>query len=386
VKSVRRRGQFAVLGAVAALAIAMVAIMQSPVGATTQQSQPAVTSTITVVANGLNAPRGLVYDSAMRRVLVAEAGIQAQDTGPCGEAERGLPFCLGLTGSILQYNESDGSTQRIVTGLPSAGLQLPLSVVIGLHDVILRGEEIVAAFGLLGNQDYRTSLGPDAANMGSVVTINGSGKVKPMADIVGFEDQFYADRPEADPYGLAVGSYGTMLANAGGPHSEGNDLLLISPSGVITQVAQFPERAPGANPSDTVESVPTCVVQGPDGAFYVGELTGAPFYPGEARVWRVVPGQAPTIYAQGMTLIIDMAVDEQGRLLVLETAQDNPFDTTQDGTLLRIEPNGDKTVLASAGMKNPGGIAVAGPGLYYVTAGNASGGGEGQLLRIQVTG
>jgi hypothetical protein len=382
VKILRRPIQLAVVAAAA-----LVGTLQVPAIANDGPAQPdQVTSTIEVVASGLNAPRGVAYDPYRHRVLVAEAGVLAGDTGPCGFAERGLPFCLGHTGSIFQYSESGEPSQRIVTGLPSIGLQGGPPVVIGLHDLILRGEDLTVAFGLLGNEVFRDSLGPGAALLGQVATISGTSAPRPLADIVGFEDQLYADRPEADPYGLANGAYGTVLANAGGPHSEGNDLLLIRPDGTVVMLAQFPERVPAANPDDTIESVPTSVVQGPDGAFYVGELTGGPFYPGEARVWRVVPGQPPTIFAQGFTLIIDLAIDEQGRLLVLQTAQDNPFDTDQDGALIRIEPNGQRTLLASAGMKNPGGVAVAGPGIFYVTTENASGGGVGQLLRIQTTG
>ena len=71
---------------------------------------------------------------------------------------------------------------------------------------------------------------------------------------------------------------------------------------------------------------------------------------------------------------------------MLQTAQTDPFDTDQDGTLIRVEQNGQRTVLASAGMKNPGGVALAGPGVFYVTSENASVGGIGKLLRFQVQG
>jgi len=66
-------------------------------------------------------------------------------------------------------------------------------------------------------------------------------------------------------------------------------------------------------------------VRGPDGAFYVGELTGFPYYKGYARVLRVVAGQAPTVYAEGFTNIADIAFDDSGRLLVLEMSQEGLF-------------------------------------------------------------
>jgi len=352
-----------------------------------------VTSTIEVVADGLNAPRGILYDADQHRVLVAEAGVRVLDDGtlPCGAAERGLPFCLTHTGSVFQFSESGAPSQRIVTGLPSAGLQIAsLPVVIGVHDLTMRpgDDKLTAVFGTLGNKAYRESLGAGATLLGQAVTINGSGRIKPFADLLSFINVLYPGM-EADPYGVVVGPYGTMVANAGGHVengvSKGNDLLLVSPNGTISEVAQFPARPPAADPTALINTVPTSVAQGPDGAFYVGELSGAPFYPGEARVWRVVPGQSPQVYAQGFTSIVDLIFDEQGRLIVLQTGAD-PFDTSLDGALIRIEPDGQRTVLASAGVRNPGGVAMAGPGVFYVSTMLASGGGVGQLLRITVDG
>ncbi|WP_166659312.1 ScyD/ScyE family protein [Labedaea rhizosphaerae] len=337
------------------------------------------------MATGLNAPRGVVYDQRRNRVLVAEAGVLAGDTGPCGFAERGLPFCLGLTGSVFEYSERSAQGRRIVTGLPSAGIQNGLSVVIGLHDLAITGDKLTAVFGLLGTKAYRDSLGPDAATMGQVVTINHAGKVVPRGDVTAFEDQYFPGHIESDPYGIQTGPYGTVVANAGGPDSRGNDLLLVRPNGAISELAQFPARQPAADPTDTIESVPTTVMQGPDGAFYVGELTGAPWYTGEARVYRVVPGQPATIYAQGFTNIIDLTFDPQGRLVVLQTSTNNPFDVTRDGALVRVERDGSHTTLASAGLRNPGGVAVAGPSSFYVTLGTATSGGTGELALVQLT-
>src|SRR5439155_19944809 len=92
----------------------------------------------------------------------------------------------------------------------------------------------------------------------------------------------------------------------------GNDLLWIGPNGKASVLAVFPTQtlkltraigkligAPPSMTSISVQSVPSRVALGPDGALYVGELTGAPFAPGSARIWRVVPGQRPTVYAFG---------------------------------------------------------------------------------------
>ena len=62
------------------------------------------------------------------------------------------------------------------------------------------------------------------------------------------------------------------------------------------------------------DPVPTSVVKGPDGAFYVSQLTGFPFTPGVANIWRLVPGQTPTVYASGLTNMTDLAFGPDGSL------------------------------------------------------------------------
>jgi len=389
VRRVRRHARIAVLATVGLAAAVL------PWGGASAEPAISVSKTIEVVASGLNAPRGILYDAYQHRVLVAESGLwflAPPGYAPCAPAERGLPFCLGHSGSVFQYSESTGASERIVTGLASASLQIDgLPVVIGLHDLTMKpaDDKLTAVFGTLGNKAYRTALGPDAALLGQAVTIQ-SGKIKPFADLLSFIDTIYPNM-EADPYGVIVGPYGTMVANAGGHVengvSKGNDLLNVSPRGTISEVAQFPARPPAADPTRLINTVPTSVAQGPDGAFYVGELTGAPFYPGEARVWRVVPGQPPAVYAQGFTTIIDLVFDPQGRLLVLGTAPD-PFDTTGEGTLTRIESNGQRTVIFGPGdgVLDPGGVALAGDGVFYVSTEIASCCSIGQLLKVTVTG
>jgi len=135
------------------------------------------------------------------------------------------------------------------------------------------------------------------------------------------------------------------------------------------------------------ESVPTSVAKGPDGAWYVGELTGFPFQVGLARIWRVVPGHAPTVFATGFTNIIDLQFDRHGRLYVLEMAKSGllaaeaPGGNT-NGALIRINRDGSRTEIASAGLTLPGGVAIDGRGHIYVTI-NSTSPGTGKVVRIK---
>jgi hypothetical protein len=124
----------------------------------------------------------------------------------------------------------------------------------------------------------------------------------------------------------------------------------------------------GAQPTMTsiaVQSVPSSVAVGPDGALYVGELTGVPFKPGAARVWRVVPGKRPTVYATGFTNISDLVFDGRD-LLVLEISTRGLLAGRSPGALIRVTPAGKRRMLASKGLLYPTGIAV-GHGTIYIS-------------------
>jgi len=120
----------------------------------------------------------------------------------------------------------------------------------------------------------------------------------------------------SDPYDLARLAGGkALIADAAG-----NDLLVADETGNIDWVATFPEQ-------NGAQAVPTSVVIGPDGAYYVGELTGFPATPGLSRVWRVAPGTrhshcgtspACSVVATGLTSIIDLAVGPDGKLYVAQ--------------------------------------------------------------------
>jgi hypothetical protein len=345
-------------------------------------------ATITIVAAGLNTPRGVLYDARHHRVLVAEAGTFAGDTGKCGIGEGGASLCFGKTGSVLQYSTRTGHSHELLTGLPSEAVS-DGSAVLGLEDLSLYRHTLRGIFGLLGTPATRKAEGAGARALGQVAVLSRPGHARPVGDIAKFEIHKYGIDQESDPYGLVTGRYGTVVANAGGHavfgNIGGNDLLLVRHH-KVTSLAAFPQRVPKANPKDIVESVPTTVVQGPDGAFYVGELTGFPYYKGEARVWRVVPGHKPTIFAEGFTNIISIAFDPSGRLIVLEIAKKGLQDPDQVGALIRVGHNGHKTLLASTGLTNPGGVAVVNDHVFYVTNFTASTGGTGQLLKITVHG
>jgi hypothetical protein len=355
---------------------------------------------LVVVATGLNNPRKL-FAAPGGHLYVVEAGTGGSDKcfPPLTD-----PVCVGLTGSVTEI--AHRSQRRVITRLLSvAGIghqraQGPAAVAaLGTRFFVLLQDTTIDAKG-------RNRLGPDGRYAGALITTpRGVARPRVVADFAAYEVAHnpdrgagrgarYGDPPlDSDPYALAPYRGGFAVADAAG-----NDLLWTTRRGRISTLAVFPTRevkisktvarlirAPAGTTSLVVQSVPSSVAVGPDGALYVGELTGVPFKPGSARIWRVVPGHRPEIYASGFTTISDLAF--QGHdLLVLELAAKGLLDPTSPGALIRVRPNGSRTVVASRGLTGPTGVAVMDGEIFVTNNGLFPGSGQGphgQVLRLE---
>lgn len=351
------RARRTTLVAVAALTTgAAVAIAPTPV-AVAQPAPP-----FEVVASGLLNPRGLTF-GADGTLYVAEAGVGGP--GPCQPGPEGGDVCFGTTGGVTAI--SPGVQQRVLDNMPSLASEGGFAAT-GPHDVGLRGPQLFASIGLGGDLAFRAGFGSAASLLGHLVRANGNTtRFRSVADLAAFEEQYDPDggEPDSNPYGLAVNGGRVLVADAGG-----NDLLNVRTSGVIDVEAVFPTRLfPLPFPPFTdvpTQAVPTGVTIGPDGAAYVGQLTGFPFPIGGAQVYRVANGQT-TVYATGFTNIIDVAFGPDGTLYVLEFATNSLLDPDSPGALWAVAPDGSKDLVASEGLVAPGGVAVDADGQVFVT-------------------
>jgi hypothetical protein len=205
----------------------------------------------------------------------------------------------------------DADTGRLVAALP------------GVNDVAPIGRSSMWAVTTV---DQRTDAAVHRVEGGSVTTI---------ASTIAFEN---AVDPAGDgtaegsnPFDLARLTGGQMLV----ADAAGNSLLFVHQNKGIDWVATFPARTDVPCPPGfcegtvpfPVHAVPTSVAIGPDGAYYVGELTGFPFTPGFSRVWRIEPGtrhadcatsSACSIVWDDFTAIIDLQFGPDGRLHVAQ--------------------------------------------------------------------
>jgi len=245
----------------------------------------------------------------------------------------------------------------------------------------------VVLVGLGADPAKRAGLGSAGAVMGHLIQVQPSGQWKSRVDVSAYEAQANPDRGEVDsnPYGVFSLPGTDLVVDAGA-----NALLSVAANGTVSTVAVFPDRMVDALPflnlppgtKIPMQSVPVSVAVGPDGAYYVGELTGFPFQHGAANVYRVVPGQAPTVYASGFTNIIDVAFAPDGSLYVLEIATNSLLSGNPAGALKRVPPGGGQSsVVASVGLINPTALALGPDGSIYVSN-NGLSPDAGEVIRV----
>lgn len=360
------------LGAIGVVAAAAL-IGSGAVGATAD-------SYTETVAVGLNNPRGLEFAST-GDLYVAEAGTGAEDpdTALCVPSPEAGEACLGATSSVARVNVATGAVARVVSGLPS--LAAPDGTgASGAADVAVAGRQLVYVTMGLGAppeaRDELAAVDPSVALLGTLGRVAGRSGFNPVADLAAFEGSDPDGQgADSNPFGAVVRNGKVLVTDAGG-----NSLVSVQ-GGTVSLVATFDSRdnpLPFGPP--TYQSVPTSVTIGPDGAAYVGELTGFPFPVGAARIHRVAPNGAVSTFTDGFTNVIGVAADSQA-LYVAEMASESLLNGPI-GAVYRVpfaEP--DNHELLAGGLFALGGVAVSPDGQVYVTAGSILPGG-GTVERI----
>ena len=343
---------------------------------------------VEVVASGLDNPRGL--DLVHGTLLVAEAG--EGGAGPCVPGPEGTDVCFGTSGALTAVDLWHGTQARVLSGLPSLANPDGTNAT-GPSDVSVGRKGVWLTIGLGGPSTTRDQLPEAGQGMGKLYRVGFHG-LKEVADLHAFE---VANNPDAAQPGSDVESNPNSLDAKGRPvvvaDAGGNDILGVKHHAIsVLSLLPFgeapfpdlPEPPPGSPAPGTivpVDPVPTSVVRAPDGSLYVGQLTGFPFVPGAANVFRIPPGGgAPEVVASGFTLITDIALGRDGSLYVIEFATQTLLGPPSPGALIRVKPDGTRVELAPGRLTTPTGVVIGKHAAYVSNFGAAPN--EGEVLRI----
>jgi hypothetical protein len=299
-----------------------------------------------ILLTDLSAPRGL--NPAGSDVLVADQGngriLRVTPLGTVGVVVDGIPFSIFAeegTEEILGVSSAIdvGGTYYYVLGeADEPGFDSVYSVVPGQQPVLI-------------------------ADLGAYEEANNTD---------GDVDE--AGEPEllSNPFDLISDGAGGLYVSASGA----NAVLHIGPDGTISPFAIFPNRANPMFPAvggPTMDQVPTGIEVGPDGAVYVATITGFPFPPEAARVYRLedlnADGDAlddgeTTTYAEGLTFATNIAFDQDGSLLVTEFSVDALSEAP--GRLVRVVDGAISEVVADP-LITPTGVIVTDSGEILVS-------------------
>ena len=339
---------------------------------------------VSVVATGLNNPRGLHFgpDGQLYVAEGGRGGTSMNTIGQCQQVPVAGPYTSGgNSASVSRVNTQSGAVTRIATNLPSSQTSLNLGgLVSGVADVAFVHGVLYAMISGAGCS--HGLAGTDNA----IVRINADGTVNQLVDL----SEFLKTHPVANPepstppgdfepdgtwYGMAV--LGDSLY-ALEPNSQQMDRV-DTPDGEISRVVDFSTTfvAPGdwRGPTSIVRS---------GGAFYASTLTPFPITPGAAQILKVTPGGHFESVAGGLTTVLGVAVDAGGRLYALEMSNAHGFPTPGTGDVVRVNTDGSHQTIAS-GLSLPTAMTLGPDGnLYISNQGFGFPPGAGEIVKITI--
>lgn len=336
---------------------------------------------VRTLATGLENPRGLTI-APNGNLVLSEAG--RGGSSPCIVAGSSATLCYGTTGAVGVFDRSTNVYSRALTNLPSlANQSSPLFPEgTGLADLAFNGSgQLFGVFGFGGNPNLIPSAGSPL--FGRTVAIDlAAGSLTPLADIAGFEASQNPDGQglNSNPFALVVRGDDTYVTDSGG-----NSLLKADGAQQVSLVNVFPEELVGTShlpfpfqdPVVPAEAVPTGMTIGPDGALYITQLSGFPFAPGSADVFRYDFINPLTKFAGGFSNLIDIATGPDDALYLLQYSDD--FFAPPSGRVLKLGLDGSVRTIFDD-LVSPTGLAVGRDGTVYVA--NDGDGVNGQLLAL----
>lgn len=346
-------------------------------GVLTEPQSAKATAPATVLATGLNDPRGLTFgpDGAL---YVAEAGLGGT-TSTVGQCfQKPFPFGPGTGGATARISRisPNGGRTTVVDGLPSSR-DNPLvgGTVLGVADVAFIGNTLYALIAGGG-----CSHG-NAGTTNGIIRVNRDGSWTQITDHSAFLRDHQVARPDSGDLEPDGSPYSMLKHGAGFYVVEANQAQITfeALNGTIQRVSDVTAQLGNITPT---------AIAARGSHLLIGNLGNVPFVDGSAAVYTLFRQGALTRLAGGLTTVIGIDLDRRGRLYVLETSVNKPmappFLFPFTGRVVRLDQNGSLTTIADR-LNLPTALAL-GPHdeLYVAVCGYGCPAGAGAVVRVDL--
>src|SRR5215212_6431095 len=335
-----------------------------------------LSSGLTVLANGLDSPRGFTWGPD-GTLYLAVAGRGGDDLLPAP----GFTIHNGLTSSVATV--ADGCTTPVVQGLVSTFWEAP-GWLWGAMDVTFLNDELYVLV---------SGAGPAWASPSSrsgVFRINDDGTMTLVGDISSWlpEHPPQAAPPEMSPenpdgslFDLEATSDALLLSEAV------NGLIIeVTPEGEISLLADLSAQHP----------VPTGIAVDAEDNAYVTFETTPPYGEASTKVVKITPDGTVSDAWTGLTRVADLEFGPDGKLYAAELSTGNtetaPFVHPNTGQIVR-QSGPDSLEVVAEGLDFPVGLGFGPDGALYVsgpangaTPADGANAGAGWLARVEMDG